>query len=162
MTLSVLAECADWNYDNGSPNGPQSWGNFNKNCDGQRQSPVNINPLRAQLSGPRITVKYHNKKPTSVNYSNDGHGYTISFNFADGIQPTIIGGPLGADSFVFHSLHIHWKSEHSVLGALKDAELHMVHFNSKYTNLSMALQKDDGLAVLGFLYEVSYLCLTFN
>ncbi|RUS83902.1 hypothetical protein EGW08_008316, partial [Elysia chlorotica] len=34
-------------------------------------------------------------------------------------------------------------------------ELHIVHYNTKYASLGEALDKADGLAVLGFMFEVS-------
>ena len=37
-------------------------------------------------------------------------------------------------------------------------QMHIVHFNSdKYANVSMAVDKSDGLAVLGVLVEVRHL-----
>ena len=32
--------------------------------------------------------------------------------------------------------------------------MHIVHYNNKYENISAAIDKDDGLAVLGFLFKV--------
>jgi carbonic anhydrase len=95
------------------------------------------------------------KRPTAINYSNDGHGFSLSFTYADGIQSSITGGPLGTNSFTFHNLHIHWRSEHTVNAKSYDAEAHLVHFNSKYKTFSAALAEKDGLAVLGILYHVS-------
>ncbi|XP_029289759.1 uncharacterized protein ca12 isoform X2 [Cottoperca gobio] len=59
-------------------------------------------------------------------------------------------------------LHFHWGSssrqagsEHTVNSKQYAAEMHVVHFNSdKYPNMSMAVDKSDGLAVLGVLVEV--------
>ena len=36
------------------------------------------------------------------------------------------------------------------------AELHLVHFNTKYGSLGDAVDKPDGLAVLGILLKVLY------
>lgn len=106
--------------------------------------------------GPRVTIQNMGKRPSSIRYRNNGHGVEISFNFADGIQPRVVGGPLRSNSFIFHSLHLHWGSEHSVDGKLLDAELHLVNYNSKYGSLGEALSQPDGIAVLGILYQVRF------
>ena len=57
-------------------------------------------------------------------------------------------------------LHAHWGdksgygSEHTVNGQSFDAELHIVHFNTKYENPGDAFDKEDGLAVLGIFLSV--------
>ena len=45
-------------------------------------------------------------------------------------------------------------SEHTVDGAPYDAELHIVHFNTKYGSPGEAFDKEDGLAVLGIFINV--------
>ncbi|XP_063067377.1 carbonic anhydrase 9 isoform X2 [Engraulis encrasicolus] len=52
-------------------------------------------------------------------------------------------------------LHFHWGtveepgSEHTIDNVHFPAEIHVVHYNSKYANISEAANKPDGLAVLG-------------
>lgn len=148
---------AEWNYDNASPNGPSNWWRENSNCSGRRQSPINLDWFSTQLmlTSPKVTITDIYKRPSSINYRNDGHGTSISFNFPDGVQPRISGGPLGRNSYILHNIHIHWKSEHKVNNHRFDAEMHLVHFNSKYGSLEQALQFSDGVAVLGVLYYAS-------
>lgn len=145
-----------FSYDDNAPNGPRNWGRISSNCDGRRQSPVNFNWFAATpvFHAPKITIQGIDKRPNSIRYANDGHGVTVTFNYADGVQPTISGGPLRSETYVFHSLHIHWRSEHTVNGHFHDAELHLVHYNAKYGSLEQAVSQSDGLAVLGFLYNV--------
>ena len=56
-------------------------------------------------------------------------------------------------------MHAHWGdkawcgSEHRLDGKMFDAELHIVHYNSKYGDPSNALDKPDGLAVLGMFIK---------
>jgi len=56
-------------------------------------------------------------------------------------------------------MHAHWGScaghgsEHTVNGKQYDAELHIVHFNTKYGTPENAADKPDGLAVLGIFIE---------
>ena len=57
-------------------------------------------------------------------------------------------------------LHAHWGdksghgSEHTLDGESFDAELHIVHYNTKYENAGEAFDKDDGLAVLGIFLSI--------
>ena len=57
-------------------------------------------------------------------------------------------------------LHAHWGhqsghgSEHTIDGKSYDAELHIVHYNTKYDNPGAALDQEDGLAVLGIFLSV--------
>jgi len=57
-------------------------------------------------------------------------------------------------------MHAHWGdtegvgSEHTLDGKQYEAELHIVHYNTKYGNAGEAFDKEDGLAVLGMLLKV--------
>ena len=56
-------------------------------------------------------------------------------------------------------MHAHWGdkpgkgSEHTLDGKMFDAELHIVHYNAKYGDPSVAVDKPDGLAVLGMFIK---------
>ena len=56
-------------------------------------------------------------------------------------------------------MHAHWGSksgcgsEHTLDGKMFDAELHIVHYNSKYGDPAVAVDKPDGLAVLGMFIK---------
>ena len=56
-------------------------------------------------------------------------------------------------------MHAHWGdkagrgSEHTLDGKEFDAELHIVHWNEKYGDPSVAVDKPDGLAVLGMFLK---------
>ena len=56
-------------------------------------------------------------------------------------------------------MHAHWGdkpgkgSEHTLDGKMFDAELHIVHYNTKYGDPSVAVDKPDGLAVLGMFIK---------
>ena len=57
-------------------------------------------------------------------------------------------------------IHAHWGmdggagSEHTVDGLSYEAELHIVHYNTKYSSAGEAFEKPDGLAVLGMFLKV--------
>ena len=56
-------------------------------------------------------------------------------------------------------MHAHWGdeeghgSEHTLDGEMCDAELHIVHYNTKYSDFEEALDKPDGVAVLSVLIK---------
>jgi carbonic anhydrase len=73
--------------------------------------------------------------------------------------PYITGGGLeGRYNFV--QLHFHWGSdasqgsEHNIQFRSYPAELHIVHYNTKYRSFPDATSHNDGLAVLGILMEM--------
>merc|ERR1712016_99717 len=72
----------------------------------------------------------------------------------------LTGGPLEDDVYQLAQFHAHWGgenargSEHTVDGKSFSAELHLVHYNTKYGDLGNAVDKPDGLAVLGMFIKV--------
>ena len=122
----------------------------------QSYSPINIitsNVLPARRTLP-VRTQGADKIPISTEYKNEGHGYSAKVTYADGSLPTISGGPLGRDQFKFFNFHFHWPSEHLIDGKQYAAELHIVHFNTKYATVSEAATKPDGLGVVGVFLEV--------
>lgn len=117
------------------------------------QSPVNLGWFGATIMSvsQKLTIENIEKIPTSIEYNNDGHGISIGFTFNDGVRPQISGGPLES-TYIFYGLHWHWKSEHRIDNREFDAELHMIHYNSKYGSFEAAQQNPDGLAVLALMY----------
>ena len=71
----------------------------------------------------------------------------------------ILGGPLDG-KYELWQFHAHWGkedghgSEHTVDGKNYAAELHLVHWNKKYGTPDIAVDKPDGLSVLGMLIKV--------
>ena len=66
------------------------------------------------------------------------------------------------DTYIFEQFHFHWGhldgdvgSEHTIDDTSYPAEIHFVHFNSKYGNIGDSLGYSDGLAVVGFMFEVT-------
>ncbi|XP_028416402.1 carbonic anhydrase 12-like [Dendronephthya gigantea] len=65
-----------------------------------------------------------------------------------------------ARRYLLDHLHFHWGSsneigsEHQFEGRSFPAELHFVHYNIKFQNLSVAIDQPKALAVLGVMIEV--------
>jgi len=151
----------EWGYE--ASNGPDTWAaNFADFCAGMSQSPINIDMSTVVTPitdpGPITFTNYDTAMSGQV--TNNGH--TAKFTFTAGTAPTISGGRLPTgNTFEFAQLHWHWGSvstqgsEHTLDGVKYPMEIHLVHWNKKYGTIADALNYSDGLAVLGFFYEVS-------
>jgi carbonic anhydrase len=148
---------ASWGYT--AANGPATWPATYSTCGGTSQSPIDIVSATASATNLQDFTMTNYDAVMSGSVTNNGHG--LSFAFTDGTAPTVTGGRLGSDIFEFAQFHWHWGSvstqgsEHTLDGKEYPAELHLVHFNKKYGTLGDAVSQADGLAVLGFFYEVS-------
>jgi len=96
----------------------------------------------------------HNEELGTVDVDND-----ISREYPT--QPALLtGGPLGDNTYQLAQFHAHWGgensrgSEHTVDGKAFAAEIHFVHFNQKYGDFETAVDKENGLAVLGIFAKV--------
>ncbi|NXT45614.1 CAH9 anhydrase, partial [Pluvianellus socialis] len=126
-------------------------------CAGTVQSPININTARIifssqlrpiQLSGYSLSAK------EMLKLKNNGH--TVVLELPESLA--ITGGY--AQQYRAVQLHLHWGSpsgpgsEHIVNGHRFAAEIHVVHYNTKYDSFDEAMVHTDGLAVLGAFLEV--------
>ncbi|XP_046449786.1 carbonic anhydrase 2-like [Daphnia pulex] len=85
--------------------------------------------------------------------------YSLPKDFPADRIPSISGGGLN-DTFKFVQFHLHWGansakgSEHLIKSKSYPAELHMVHYNTKYGTYADASAHSDGLAVLGVFISI--------
>jgi len=77
------------------------------------------------------------------------------------VKSSLKGGPLDPnDEYKILQAHAHWGSvdgqgsEHTVNGKSYSAEFHIVHYNTKYGAPENAVDKPDGLAVLGVFLKI--------
>ncbi|EPQ16501.1 Carbonic anhydrase 2 [Myotis brandtii] len=142
----------------GQAAGPEHWHKDFPIAKGHRQSPVDID-TKAAAHDPALkplTVSY--EQVVSRRILNNGHSFNVEF---DDSQDTAVlkGGPL-ADTYRLVQFHFHWGScdgqgsEHTVDQEKYAAELHLVHWNTKYGDFGTAVKQPDGLAVLGVFLEV--------
>ncbi|XP_046449479.1 putative carbonic anhydrase 3 isoform X3 [Daphnia pulex] len=137
-----------------------NWKEHESQCGGQHQSPINIESNDAIIADYPEFI-FHNYDlvfPERL----ENNGYTVELKIEEqgmGAElPFITGGGL-KDRYNFVQLHFHWGrsfsgSEHRIDGEQYPAELHMVHYNSKYGTFSEALSNEDGLAVFGIMIEL--------
>lgn len=153
---------ATWKAQTWSYQDPAAWANLpDSSCGGNQQSPIDIFPKSSVTKAyPKFT--FHNYGNFDrMNVLNNGHTVVYSLNADTPIDriPYITGGGLD-DRYEFHSFHLHWGSdsskgsEHLIRSQSYPAELHLVHYNTKYGTFAEATTHSDGLAVLGIFLKV--------
>lgn len=149
----------DWTYS--GANGPKYWHSNYPLCAGQLQSPINFNisNMTYRVFEDFNFTNYDTDIQTSeMTLSNDGRGATVYIGTND---IYISGGDLPSALYRLVEMKFHWGStnskgsEHTVDETSFPAELHLVHYNTKYISYSEALNHDDGLAILGIFMEVN-------
>ncbi|TRZ02623.1 hypothetical protein DNTS_018262, partial [Danionella cerebrum] len=127
-------------------------------ANGVRQSPIDIVSKAAKFDGELkpLCLKYDGC--SSLEILNNGHSFQVTY--ADDTDcSTLTGGPVSG-TYRLKQFHFHWGaadnkgSEHTVDGKCYAAELHLVHWNTKYPSFGDATSKPDGLAVVGVFLEV--------
>ncbi|XP_065559625.1 uncharacterized protein LOC136026840 isoform X2 [Artemia franciscana] len=140
-------------------------------CVGNQQSPVDIKT--ADAIGKEMTDLVFTGYDSDINeliITNTGKtaqatSVTLSTKAtakeADGKKITIGGADLDG-TYEFEQFHFHWNlvdtadgSEHTIDGKGFPSEIHFVHRNSKYSSVTEALKKRDGLAVIAVLFELA-------
>ena len=51
-------------------------------------------------------------------------------------------------------MHFHWPAEHTVDNNRDALELHFVHYDAQYGNVTVASQHENGIAVVATLFQV--------
>ncbi|XP_060062699.1 carbonic anhydrase 2-like [Ylistrum balloti] len=145
-----------WGY--GNNNGPDHWyKSYAIAKDGKRQSPIDIVTAQAEFDPtlPDHPFQVNYKAETNMELENNGHSVKAQMKE----RSELCGGPLEG-TYLLEQFHLHWGknkgqgSEHTIDGEMYDAELHLVHYNSKYGTFANAADKTDGLAVFGFMVKV--------
>ncbi|XP_010887861.2 carbonic anhydrase 2 [Esox lucius] len=126
-------------------------------CSGKSQSPIDIDTRKAihDPKLPPITLEgYDLTDDSALTLWNNGHTLEL-------ILPSTMRIVTGFDhEFRAAQLHFHWGtpevpgSEHTIDNVHFPAEIHVVHYNSKYANMSEAASKSDGLVVLGGFIQI--------
>ncbi|TSS11560.1 Carbonic anhydrase 6 [Bagarius yarrelli] len=136
-----------WGY-----NDQRSWLSDFADCSGKSQSPIDIvtNNVRYDSRLPAIKLTgYDLSGLPELTLLNNGHTLQLQL-------PNTMRIVQGFDQvYLAAQLHFHWGtlevpgSEHTIDNVHFPAELHVVHYNSKYASIKEAANKPDGLAVLG-------------
>jgi len=137
-----------WGYK--SENGPGHWHKEFPIANGCRQSPIDIVTAEAEEEAlPPVKCYYPDVGGMTI--TNTGSSWKMDLQAED----SHLSGAALEDTYQALQMHAHWGScrgkgsEHTLNGVEYDAEFHIVHFNTKYGTAGEALDKPDGLAVLG-------------
>ncbi|CAH0582782.1 unnamed protein product [Chrysodeixis includens] len=150
LSVADLSLQAEWSYDYET-----QWPGICRT--GLQQSPINImtqdavlDPHQAHIQGPLQFRGYSDVRVTAVN-----NGHTLKWSGVPGTPaPVLSGGPLRSN-YTFLQFHLHWLSEHAIDGMKYPLEIHFVHIKNGLT-IDQALQRPDGLAVVGVMALVSH------
>lgn len=68
--------------------------------------------------------------------------------------PIMLSGGNMSSTYLLNHMQFHWSAEHTVDGIRHPLELHLVHYNQKYKNFNLALQHENGIAIIAVLFKV--------
>jgi carbonic anhydrase len=161
LAAIIGATLADeWAYE--GDHGWEHWPEMYSTCGGVRQSPIDIVTSTTKYLSTLGAFTFSGYGTTSKagDYELINNGHTLQLNvLAGATDMNIVGGGLGG-TYKLAQFHMHWGSdvgggsEHTVNGKQYPMELHLVHYNTKYGDISTALNYADGLAVIGVFAEV--------
>ena len=136
-------------------------GNFHL-IEEKHQSPINFKRYSAFLTVlTELKFKLYDKDISSMKLINNGVTamLTLPADYPENQAPFICGSGLFAD-YRFAQLHFHWGnssleggSEHLLRSKRYAAEIHFVHYNTKYSSFAAATNHSDGLAVVAVLLD---------
>ena len=127
-----------FSYDENDEFGPQNWGALNRNCNGFKQSPIDLreSSARSAPTNQSLIIDGFKSVPESITIYNNGHSAAMKFNFKNSTI-RIRGGPLDVP-YILDNVHWHWGkddsfgSEHTLNRQRFSAEAHFVTYSSVY------------------------------
>lgn len=130
---------------------------------GTRQSPIDIVTDDCVEIFEKKPLKFSGFEnvPNSVEILNNIHAILFQPVYSDVNHPTITEGPLGNATYKLAQFHLHFGkdknsgSEHLIDGIGGPMEVHLVFFNAKHGTFQVASEEIDGLAAVGFIFEVT-------
>jgi carbonic anhydrase len=143
FNIIIVASVDCFSYDENKSDGPSKWGSINKNCNGFRQSPINLKQSEAyngDLDANPLRIEKINEKPIEVKAWNSGRSFSIQMKYADGRPARIIGGPLPC-AYNINAIYFHWGendnngSEHAINGKRFSLEAQIEAYNPKYKKI---------------------------
>ncbi|XP_058063407.1 carbonic anhydrase 7-like [Anopheles bellator] len=125
------------------------------------QSPIRLTQNNAFLVDDAAPLLFlgHGNLRAGASLTNNGQSAVLKLNQEhQSPRPFIIGGPLGG-VYVFEQLHFHWGpsdrsgSEHVLNESGHSMEVHVVHYNVRYSKFEEAVGAPDGLVVVAVFLQ---------
>ncbi|XP_058033408.1 carbonic anhydrase 3-like isoform X3 [Ahaetulla prasina] len=155
MRKQSTGEALTWGYS--KENGPDNWHQSYPSAKGNNQSPIAILSKDVYKDPALLPWRTGYDPGAAKNIRNTGK--TVRITFDDTFDRSVLrGGPL-PEIYRLRQLHIHWGStsdkgsEHVVDAKRHAGEIHLVHWNSFYSNYNDALRKTDGVAIIAILMQ---------
>ncbi|XP_060801892.1 carbonic anhydrase 1 [Amyelois transitella] len=131
-----------------------NWSIAFPSCGGRSQSPVNL-PARGLVNSKAKKLLFINydTRPTSMSLQNDGKRVILLGEWKKQNRPLVYGGAAFNRRYVFHSLVLHWPSEHTISGLQYPIESQVLHISAEYRDFKDAVNRSssDPLAFLGIV-----------
>jgi len=163
LALLAVSGVSTWSHAN-SLDWPQEF----RACGGAAQSPIDLPDICDRNGGvtvdPQQAIEFsgYNVDLPAEKLDLVNTGHTLSLKLRNSDESADNGSPgihYKGNFFQFSELHFHWAasgeegSDHTMSGQRHAAEVHMVHYNTKYKRMTNAVWKQDGLLVLGTILK---------
>ncbi|KAB1268116.1 Carbonic anhydrase 6 [Camelus dromedarius] len=154
---SQAVQGAHWTYSGGTLD-EAHWSSEYPDCGGMRQSPIDVQRKKVRYNPFLRPLNLTGYEGHSGEFSMTNNGHTVQISLPSTMRMTASDGT----QYIAQQMHFHWGgalleisgSEHTIDGIRYGTEIHVVHYNSKYTSYDEAQEAPDGLAVLAALTEV--------
>lgn len=148
---------SDWTYSEGALD-QAHWPREYPTCGGKRQSPINLQRKKVHYNPSLTALNLTGYEAQGGEFPMINNGHTVQISLPPTMRMT---APDGTE-YTALQMHFHWGgasseisgSEHTIDGIRYVTEIHVVHYNSKYSSYDIAKSAPDGLAVLAALIEV--------
>ncbi|MUU77126.1 carbonic anhydrase [Winogradskyella endarachnes] len=133
--------------------GPEHWSEIEKqsDCDGKRQSPINILDIDVVEDASLKPIETHYSSHVKIHeVTNNGH--SIQYNFEKGDFISLEG-----NDYELKQIHFHEPSEHTINGIRYPLEMHLVHANKDNKIAVIAVMAKEGESSEAFTFLENYL-----
>jgi carbonic anhydrase len=142
-----------WSYQ--GETAPEYWSEIERNsdCNGQRQSPINIIHDDATRAGISDDLEILYSPSTKLNQvENNGHSIQFDFDKGDSIR-------YHNSTYYLQQVHFHEPSEHKINGVVYPIEIHLVHMNVRGNLTVLSVLGEEGSESQLFEFFESFLPL---